>query len=60
MIQTRKVIFSAKRLEKSYQVGEVLVHALRGIDLDLYDGEFVVFLGLQVAASQRCSTFSAV
>ncbi len=45
MIQTRKVIFSAKRLAKSYQVGEVRVHALRGIDLDLYDGEFVVFLG---------------
>ncbi len=26
-------------------MGEVSVHALRGIDLDLYEKEFVVFLG---------------
>ena len=26
-------------------MGEVEVHALRGVDLDLYEGEFIVFLG---------------
>jgi putative ABC transport system ATP-binding protein len=30
---------------KVYQKGEVQVHALRGINLDLYAGEFVVVLG---------------
>lgn len=30
---------------KVYQMGEVEVHALRGIDLDLYQGELVVMLG---------------
>ncbi|MEY4565680.1 MAG: hypothetical protein RLY14_650 [Planctomycetota bacterium] len=38
-------IFSARELTKTYHVGEVDIHALRGIDLDLYRGEFVVFLG---------------
>src|SRR5262249_17424669 len=30
---------------KVYHVGEVDIHALRGIDLDLFAGEFVVLLG---------------
>jgi len=38
-------VFSAKGLTKTYEVGEVKVHALRGVDLDLYAGEFVVLLG---------------
>jgi putative ABC transport system ATP-binding protein len=32
-------------------MGEVEVHALRGIDLDLYEGEFVVLLGAPPAAA---------
>jgi len=39
------VVFSARGLTKSYQMGEVQVHALRGVDLDLYSGELVVLLG---------------
>ena len=38
-------IFEARGLTKIYQMGEVQVHALRGVDLDLYAGEFVVLLG---------------
>ncbi|BBI98491.1 ABC transporter ATP-binding protein [Ferrigenium kumadai] len=38
-------IFEARGLTKVYQMGEVQVQALRGIDLDLYAGEFVVLLG---------------
>ena len=40
-----KVVFHAEGLNKIYTMGEVEVHALRGIDLDLYRGEFVVLLG---------------
>jgi len=36
---------SCRDLGKTYQTGEVLVHALRGVDLDLYPGELVVLLG---------------
>jgi putative ABC transport system ATP-binding protein len=38
-------VFVARGLTKVYQMGEVAVHALRGIDLTLYRGELVVLLG---------------
>ena len=38
-------VFSARGLSKTYDMGEVQVQALRGVDLDLYPGEFVVLLG---------------
>lgn len=38
-------IFTAERLTKIYRVGDVEIQALRGIDLELLEGEFVVMLG---------------
>jgi putative ABC transport system ATP-binding protein len=32
-------------LSKAYRIGEVEVHALRAVDLDIHEGEFVVLLG---------------
>jgi putative ABC transport system ATP-binding protein len=38
-------VFRARGLTKRYQMGQVEVMALRGIDLELMPGEFVVLLG---------------
>lgn len=40
-----RAVFEARGLTKTYQMGEVQVPALRGVDLDLFEGEFVVLLG---------------
>jgi putative ABC transport system ATP-binding protein len=41
----REALFEARGLTKVYHMGELDVHALRGVDLDLWPGEFVVLLG---------------
>jgi putative ABC transport system ATP-binding protein len=38
-------VLSARRLCKSYPMGDVLVHALIDVDIDLYAGELTVLLG---------------
>jgi putative ABC transport system ATP-binding protein len=41
----RRKIFHVRGLTKVYGMGEAEVHALAGVDLDLYAGELVVLLG---------------
>jgi putative ABC transport system ATP-binding protein len=38
-------VLEARALVKTYRMGEVVVHALRGVDLALRESEFVVLLG---------------
>jgi putative ABC transport system ATP-binding protein len=38
-------IFEARGLTKVYRMGDIDVPALQGVDLDLFEGEFVVLLG---------------
>jgi putative ABC transport system ATP-binding protein len=38
-------VFTARALTKTYRMGESEVHALRGVDLQIRAGEFIVLLG---------------
>jgi putative ABC transport system ATP-binding protein len=38
-------VFRARGLRKVYRAGQVEVHALRGVDLDIYESEMLVLLG---------------
>jgi putative ABC transport system ATP-binding protein len=39
------LVFEARGISKIYRMGEVEVPALRGVDLDLFEGELLVLLG---------------
>ena len=41
----REAVFHVHKISKVYRMGDVEVHALRGVDVDLFAGEFVVLLG---------------
>jgi len=38
-------VFEARGLSKTYLMGEIEVHALRQVDLDIFEKEFIVLLG---------------
>lgn len=41
----KKAIIKVKELQKDYHVGEMTVHALRGIDLEIFEGDFAAIMG---------------
>jgi len=41
----RAAILVGEDVSKVYQMGDVQVHALRGVDVTLYEGELMVLLG---------------
>ncbi len=43
--KNRRVIISARNICKSYKSGNLCARVLKGINLDVYDGEFLCFLG---------------
>jgi putative ABC transport system ATP-binding protein len=44
-VKERKVIIDLKDVKKVYQMGDLEVHALQGVNLKIYEGEFVSIMG---------------
>jgi putative ABC transport system ATP-binding protein len=40
-----KIVFSTRDLTRIFRIGEIEIHALRGVNLAFYAGEFIVLLG---------------
>ena len=43
--QERKVVIDIQDITKMYRMGEIEVHALRGVTLKIYEGEFLSIMG---------------
>jgi len=43
--ESGRAVLEARAVSRIYRMGEVEVHALRGVDLELYPGELLVMLG---------------
>ena len=41
----KKVVIELQDVRRDFQVGEELVHALRGVSFKIYEGEFVTIHG---------------
>jgi len=44
-IRKREAVLSALDITKDYHTGDIVIHALRGVAMDLYEGELVVLVG---------------
>ena len=43
--EKKKVLISARDIKKSYKNGNTITQVLKGVNLDIYEGEFVAILG---------------
>lgn len=50
----KQPVFTAKGLTKTYVSGEVKVHALNDVDLEIAEREVVALLGPSAAARRPC------
>ena len=51
-------LVTCRDVTKVYGSGNAEVHALRGVDLDVYAGELTMLVGPAAAARRRCSRCS--
>ena len=46
----KNAIIKVSELKKDYHVGEMTVHALRGIDMEIYEGDFAAIMGTVITS----------
>ena len=42
---TKRSIIEVAQLRKDFHVGDVTVHALKGVDINIHEGDFVAIMG---------------
>lgn len=47
MTSESQPVFQVRQLGRTFDLGEVKIQALRGIGLEIYEGEFLVMQGLE-------------
>jgi ABC-type lipoprotein export system ATPase subunit len=49
-----KTALRLENLRKDYEVGDEIVHVLKGIDLDVPEGDFLAIMGRQAQGKAPC------
>ena len=44
-MEERKVVIELDKVRRDFQVGDEVVHALRGVSFKIFEGEFVTIMG---------------
>jgi transcriptional regulator with GAF, ATPase, and Fis domain len=57
--QPGEVVMELRDITREFQNGDVVTKVLKGVNLDVYEGEFLVLWASPAAANPRCSTSSA-
>ncbi|MHA2246348.1 MAG: ABC transporter ATP-binding protein [Candidatus Hodarchaeales archaeon] len=45
MAESKHIAVNVSNVHRDFHIGEITIHALRGINMEVYEGEFVVVLG---------------
>ena len=45
MAESKLIAVNVSNVHREFHIGEITIHALRGINIEVYEGEFVVVLG---------------
>jgi putative ABC transport system ATP-binding protein len=45
MAESKLIAVNVSNIHREFHIGEITIHALRGINMEVYEGEFVVVLG---------------
>ena len=43
--EEKRTVVRTQKVKKVYQMGEIEVHALRGVDREIYTGEYLSIMG---------------
>ena len=52
MAESKLIAVNVSNVHREFHIGEITIHALRGINIEVYEGEFQLVLPLDVSSKQ--------